>query len=81
MIYVSPKSGRAVSRLAGEPYKSRLLPLPRFATPVGEGAEAGPRDLGDGLALTGYFLDRNVFAPRALAMPESRASFIKAVCG
>jgi len=30
LIYVSPKSGRAVSRTAGEPYKDRLLPLPRF---------------------------------------------------
>ena len=30
LVYVSPKSGRAVSSLAGEPYKSKLLPLPSF---------------------------------------------------
>ena len=28
LVYVSPRSGRAVSRLAGAPYADRLLPLP-----------------------------------------------------
>src|SRR3954463_7652787 len=30
LVYVSPKSGGAVSRRAGEPYRDRLLPLPAF---------------------------------------------------
>jgi len=30
LMYVSPKSGRAVSRDAGEPYKEKLLALPEF---------------------------------------------------
>src|SRR5215510_10409425 len=30
LVYVSPKTGRAVSREAGEPYKDRLLVLPPF---------------------------------------------------
>src|SRR5688500_16110003 len=30
LIFVSPKSGRAVSREAGGPYADRLLPLPSF---------------------------------------------------
>ena len=80
LIYVSPKSGRAVSRAAGEPYREKLLALPRFATRSEDAAEAGPSALGQGLALTGHFLGRDVFGPRAIAMPEARASFIRAVC-
>ena len=30
LIYVSPKSGRAVCAQAGEPYKDKMLPLPAF---------------------------------------------------
>ncbi|MFO0390086.1 MAG: DNA repair protein RecO [Alphaproteobacteria bacterium] len=33
LIYVSPKSGRAVSRDAGEPYKEKMLALPEFLSP------------------------------------------------
>ena len=33
LIYVSPKSGRAVSAAAGEAWKERLLPLPAFLRP------------------------------------------------
>ena len=36
LIYVSPKSGRAVSREAGAPYADRLLPLPGFLLETGE---------------------------------------------
>ncbi len=53
LIYVSPKSGRAVSRKAGADWADRMLPLPPFlflAGPV-----EGPT-LGQGLRLTGYFL-------------------------
>ena len=34
LVYVSPKSGRAVSRAAGEPWRDKLLRLPAF---LGEG--------------------------------------------
>src|SRR6185312_17487908 len=30
LVYVSPRTGRAVSRAAGEPYKDRLFVLPGF---------------------------------------------------
>ncbi len=52
--WVSPKSGRAVSREAGAPYADRLFPLPAFLT--GGDAEASDRDVADALALTGHFL-------------------------
>ena len=61
--YVSPKSGRAVSRCAGEPWHDRLLPLPAFLL---DDAPARPSsgELADGFAVTGFFLGRYVFEPR-----------------
>ena len=43
LIYVSPKSGGAVSRSAGEPYRDRLLRLPAFLR-EGEGRSNGWSD-------------------------------------
>jgi DNA repair protein RecO (recombination protein O) len=77
LIYVSPRSGRAVSRAAGEAYREKLLPLPAFlqddAEPVANDA------LMEAFALTGFFLDRHAFAPRGLAVPEARGYFVNAI--
>jgi DNA repair protein RecO (recombination protein O) len=71
LTYVSPKSGRAVSTAAGEPYKERLLALPQFlAGRAPEGVSAA--DVAAGLALTEHFLLARVLRPRDLAMPETR---------
>jgi DNA repair protein RecO (recombination protein O) len=72
LIYVSPRSGRAVSREAGRPY--RLLALPAFL--LDEEAHAGPADIVAGLALTGHFLERDVLAPHGLAMPQARGRLV-----
>jgi DNA repair protein RecO (recombination protein O) len=72
LIYVSPKSGRAVSALAGEPYKDRLFPLPAFLRPGSQGLVTG-QDVATGLEITGHFLDLRVTRPRALEMPDARA--------
>ena len=71
LIYVSPKSGRAVSAAAGEPYKERLLALPPFL--IGS-PEAGvtATDVVLGLALTEHFLLARVLRPRDLTLPEAR---------
>jgi DNA repair protein RecO (recombination protein O) len=71
LVYVSPKSGRAVSRTAGEPFKERLLALPPFLRPGAKG-DITPADLAAGFALTGHFLDVRVLQPRTLVMPEAR---------
>jgi DNA repair protein RecO (recombination protein O) len=71
LIYVSPRSGRAVSREGGEPYRDRLLPLPAFLL----GRQAGEASAGDllaGLKLTAHFLDQWVLAPHDKTMPEAR---------
>jgi DNA repair protein RecO (recombination protein O) len=77
LIYVSPRSGRAVSRVGGEAYRQKLMRLPDFLHTGGEPASAA--DLADAFALTGFFLDRHAFAPRGLAVPDARARFVAAV--
>jgi DNA repair protein RecO (recombination protein O) len=75
--YVSPKSGRAVSRKAGEPWHDRLLPLPAFLL---DDVPARPTagELAEGFAVTGFFLGRYVLEPRGLRSPEARERFIAA---
>jgi DNA repair protein RecO (recombination protein O) len=80
LVYVSPKSGRAVSRQAGEPWRARLLPLPAFlAPPEVSAATSLERQIVDGLSLSGHFLGRNVWEPRGLRPPESRERFVTVV--
>jgi DNA repair protein RecO (recombination protein O) len=74
LAYVSPKSGRAVGREAGEGYRDRLLPLPAFL--LGKAAPNGD-DVLAGLRLTGYFLDRHVLhGPATDRRLEARARFL-----
>jgi len=70
LIYVSPRTGRAVSRAAGEPYKDRLLKLPPFMLAAQTGLAAG--DVRAGLDLTGHFLEAFVFAPFNRPLPPAR---------
>jgi DNA repair protein RecO (recombination protein O) len=84
LIYVSPKSGGAVSRLAGEPFRDRLLRLPAFLRQgerQGEGGANGwsDQDLQDGFRLTGLFLLRHVLEPRGQGHSDARDGFINAV--
>jgi|SRR5580658_5142657 DNA repair protein RecO (recombination protein O) len=70
LIYVSPRTGRAVSAGAGEAYKDRLLALPRFLLSSQGGLGIG--DVGAGLAITGHFLEQFVFAPLNRPLPPAR---------
>lgn len=71
LIYVSPRTGRAVSREAGAPYHDRLLALPAFLGVQARGAVTAA-DIRAGFILTGHFLEARVLQPRGLAMPEPR---------
>lgn len=81
LVYVSPKSGRAVSGEAGAPYADRMLPLPAFmrasAPTTATTTTPSPASVADGLKLTGYFLERDVLAPRGLRLPESRTLIVE----
>jgi len=80
LVYVSPKSGGAVSRTAGEPWRERLLRLPPFLREA-EGTSNGwsDQDLKDGFQLTGLFLLRHVLEPRGQGHSDAREGFINAV--
>jgi DNA repair protein RecO (recombination protein O) len=70
LIYVSPRTGRAVSAGAGAPYKDRLFALPPFLLSSQGGLGAG--DVTAGLTITGHFLERFVFAPLNRPLPPAR---------
>ena len=74
LIYVSPRSGRAVSREAGAPYGDKLLALPGFL--VDQSAPLTTADILAGFTLTGFFLERDVLEPHGLVLPDARARLI-----
>ena len=59
LVYVSPKSGRAVSREAGEPWRDKLLPLPDFLRNETSAPQSG-EEIKKALILTGFFLENYV---------------------
>jgi DNA repair protein RecO (recombination protein O) len=80
LIYVSPKSGRAVSAIAGKPYKDKLLGLPDFLTH--EEKKSTILNYGavcEGLYLTSYFLDRNAFIHNKNGAPSARSRLVDQV--
>lgn len=70
LVYVSPKTGRAVSRAAGAPYADKLLALPPFLSP-GRKGPVGPGEIGTGFELTGHFLKTRVYGAEGLTLPEA----------
>jgi DNA repair protein RecO (recombination protein O) len=78
LIYVSPKSGRAVSADAGAPYKERLLALPAF---LREHAIATDSDVAAALSLTGHFFQAHVFAPQRQTLPAARDRLVERLRG
>ena len=78
LVYVSPKSGRAVSRGAGEPWRDQMLALPPFLL-RGSGLRADSTGIEQAFRLTGFFFSRHVYEPRGFGEPEARAAFLAAL--
>jgi DNA repair protein RecO (recombination protein O) len=82
LAYVSPRTGRAISRDAGAPYQDKLFPLPMFLS--GGGSWAAP-EIVQGLEMTGHFLSRHVFSnphsriliPRDGELPQARQRLLE----
>ncbi|MEM6489278.1 MAG: DNA repair protein RecO [Pseudomonadota bacterium] len=75
LCYISPRTGRAVSREAGGPFAEKLLPLPPFM--VGEGVltMAGVQA---GLRSVGWFLQHRVCpAMERESVPEARSRLVR----
>lgn len=74
LIYVSPKSGRAVSATGAGDWADRLLPLPDA---LREGGATETTDIADALRLTGYFLEQKLAAGQVgKPLPEARARYV-----
>lgn len=72
--YVSPKSGRAVSKAGAGEWADRLLPLPAFL--IEQGPDPAPAEVSDALRMTGYFLRHHVAASLGKDnLPEVRDRF------
>jgi DNA repair protein RecO (recombination protein O) len=80
LVFVSPKTGKAVSREAGMPWSDKLLSLPPFLVPgANRSSTSSSRgDMDAGFRLAQYFLDRHVWGPRGIRPPDEREGFVKA---
>ncbi|MCO6389419.1 DNA repair protein RecO [Aliihoeflea aestuarii] len=78
LAYVSPKSGRAVSRAAGDPWRDKMLALPEF---LQRGSRLGCDEttIAEAFRLTGFFLTRHIYEPRGMEEPDSRIGFLGAL--
>ena len=74
LLYVSPRSGRAVSAAAGAQWREKLLPLPEFLWQP-DGTPPEKAALSDALQLTGWFLATHIFA--GSTVPPARERFLQ----
>jgi DNA repair protein RecO (recombination protein O) len=70
LVFVSPRTGRAVSRAGAGGYAEKLLSLPAFL--AGGPAEPDLAAIEAGLRLTGHFLRRQIFDPADRPLPAPR---------
>ena len=73
LVFVSPKSGRAVSSAGAGDYRERLLPLPRFLL---EGGAADWDEILQGIRLTGHFLARDLLIERQTDILAARERLV-----
>ncbi|MGC6511611.1 MAG: DNA repair protein RecO [Parvibaculales bacterium] len=74
LTHISPRSGRAVSASAAEPYLDRLYALPSFF--LNPGAEVTMTDILAGFEVTGFFLGKRLYASVDDTIPDSRARMV-----
>ena len=77
LAFVSPKSGRAVSREAAGAWADRLLPLPPVLAGKGE---AGANEIVTALGTTGYFIEHRLLRSlHAGGLPPARDRLLEAI--
>ncbi len=75
LIYVSPNSGRAVSKEAGKPYAQKLLALPYFLIEKNldySNKTINNIEIKNGLILSKYFLNKYIFKAHNINIPNIR---------
>jgi DNA repair protein RecO (recombination protein O) len=75
LVYVSPRTGVAVTAAGAGEHAPRLLRLPSFLG--GESTKTLEEDLLDGIELTGHFLETKVFGFQHKPLPPARARLIE----
>lgn len=75
ITYISPKTGSAVSKDVGEPYKSRLFSIPAYFFQTAENQPYSLKEVIDGLEITRYFLAKHFFAESLARMPSAFVQF------
>jgi DNA repair protein RecO (recombination protein O) len=76
LYYVSPKTGRSVSKASGEAFHDKLLILPQF---IINNSELSMQDIANGLKLTGYFIEKHLYLPHQKKIPETRLKFAELI--
>ena len=75
LIYLSPKSGRAISKKAGTPYHNKLFKLPKVL--IDPSIHPSNSEIFYGLKITGYFFKRNVLGKSSQDIPNARKRLIE----
>lgn len=70
LYYLSPKTGKAVSKTIGAPYKDKLFPLPSFF--IDPSANYSSHELIKAFKITGYFIEKYLLKPKNFSLPEVR---------
>ncbi len=76
LVYVSPKTGRAVSRSAGAPYHDRMLALPEFVRDETELPD-GMEEVRSGVALASHFIESRLLPALHRHPPALRGHFLQ----
>lgn len=76
LYYISPKTGRAINREAGEAYHNKLFLLPKFLI---KETEPLPMDIINALKITQYFIDKHFYKSQSKELPDSRFKFSELV--
>ena len=74
--YLSPKTGRAVTKQGATGYEHKLFKLPKFLI---DGGECSNNEILNSLEITGHFLQQNIFNPQHKHMPDERTRLIKLI--
>ena len=70
LVYVSPRTGRAISREKGLPYHTKLLALPRFIND--RNVDINKNDLTNASKLLTYFFSRYIWPNQNMPIPRKR---------
>ena len=75
IMYISPKTGNAVTEEVGEKYKDKLFELPKFL--IDNSIKAEVEDIIAALKIMGYFVEKHLFSPHRLTIPKVREFLIE----